>query len=66
VLIALLLEQVFVVDNKCKFALIRIPAYKSYRKFLFRVHDWLKVHMHWKRRDQKKQLTQLLVASYLE
>ena len=52
------------VDNKGKFALIRVPAQKSCRKFLDRVHDWLKGHMHWRRRDQQKQLTQMLNGFY--
>ena len=52
------------VDNKGKFALIRIPAQKSCRKFLDRVHEWLTGHMHWKRRDQQKQLTLMLNGFY--
>lgn len=51
-------------DNKGRFALVRIPTIKSCRKFLDRVHTWLKGHMHWKRRDQQKQLTKMLNGFY--
>jgi hypothetical protein len=51
-------------DNKGKFTLVRIPAKKSCRKFLDRVHCWLKKHMHWKRRDQQKQLVKMLNGFY--
>lgn len=52
------------VGTKGEFALIRIPTVKSCRKFLDRVHKWLKGHMHWKRRDQQKQLTSMLQGFY--
>ncbi|GAB6172401.1 group II intron reverse transcriptase/maturase [Paradesulfitobacterium aromaticivorans] len=52
------------VGTKGEFALIRIPTVKSCRKFLDRVHMWLKGHMHWKRRDQQKQLTSMLQGFY--
>ncbi len=29
-----------------------------------RVHDWLKKHSHWKRRDQQRQLSQMLTGFY--
>ena len=51
-------------DQQGKFALIRIPSSKSCRKFLDKTHEWLKVHMHWKRRDQQKQLTIRLRGFY--
>ncbi len=51
-------------DTKSKFALIRIPAVKSCRKFLDKVHVWLEHHRHWKRRDQQKQLTMMLNGFY--
>jgi len=47
-----------------QFALIRKPTVKSCRKFLDRVHKWLKEHSHWKRRDQQKQLTSMLRGFY--
>ena len=52
------------VDKNGKFALVRIPTVKSCRKFLDRVHDWLKKHSHWKRRDQQRQLSQMLTGFY--
>lgn len=39
------------IGRKGEFALVRIPAVKSCRKFLDNVHQWLKVHSHWKRRE---------------
>lgn len=51
-------------DKNGRFALIRIPTVKSCRKFLDRAHTWLKGHMHWKRRDQQKQLTRMLNGFY--
>jgi group II intron reverse transcriptase/maturase len=50
--------------NNGQFALIRKPTVKSCRKFLDRVHKWLKEHNHWKRRDQQKQLTSMLKGFY--
>jgi group II intron reverse transcriptase/maturase len=51
-------------DNKGKFALVRIPSTKSCRKFLSNTHDWLKTHMHWKRRDQQRHLRTKLQGFY--
>ncbi len=52
------------VDRGGKFALVRIPSHTSCRKFLARTKDWLKGHMHWKRRDQQRQLTTRLRGFY--
>jgi group II intron reverse transcriptase/maturase len=52
------------IGNNGQFALIRKPTVKSSRKFLDRVHKWLKEHNHWKRRDQQKQLTSMLKGFY--
>jgi group II intron reverse transcriptase/maturase len=51
-------------DSNGKFALVRIPCQKSCRKFLDRTHEWLKRHMHWKRRDQQRHLTAMLRGFY--
>lgn len=51
-------------DRKGRFAVIRIPCRKSLRKFLDRVHRWLVVHRHWKRRDQQAHLTTMLRGFY--
>lgn len=47
-----------------KFTLVRIPSQKSCRKFLDRVHAWLKGHSHWRRRDQQVQLRARLWGFY--
>jgi RNA-directed DNA polymerase len=52
------------IDRSGKFALIRIPSVRSCKKFLARVHEWLKKHQNWKRRDQQKRLTQMLCGFY--
>lgn len=52
------------IGNNGQFALIRKPTVKSCRKFLDKVHKWLKGHSHWKRRDQQKQLTSMLNGFY--
>ncbi|WP_290649966.1 group II intron reverse transcriptase/maturase [Aquisalimonas sp.] len=52
------------VDRGGKFALVRIPCVKSCRKFLAKTKDWLKRHMHWKRRDQQRQLASMLRGFY--
>jgi group II intron reverse transcriptase/maturase len=52
------------VDQKGKFTLVRIPAYQSCREFLDRTHEWLKGHMHWKRRDQQAHLATMLKGFY--
>ena len=46
------------------FALVRIPGAKSCRRFLDRTHDWLKAHMHWRRRDQQAHLRIMLQGFY--
>ena len=51
-------------DRNGKVAIVRIPSTKSCRKFLDRTHDWLKRHMHWKRRDQQHHLTLMLRGFY--
>jgi group II intron reverse transcriptase/maturase len=51
-------------DQSGKFALVRIPSQKSCRKFLANTKEWLKRHMHWKRRDQQRQLTARLRGFY--
>lgn len=51
-------------DKTGKFALIRIPSQKGCRKFLDSTSEWLKKHMHWKRRDQQKHLTAMLKGFY--
>lgn len=52
------------IDRGGKFALVRIPCVKSCRKFLAKTKEWLKGHMHWKRRDQQRQLTLMLRGFY--
>ena len=52
------------VDAKGKFAVIRIPAEKSCRKFLDNTSAWLKRHRHWRRRDQQRYLTSQLKGFY--
>lgn len=52
------------IDRGGKFTLVRIPTRKSCRKFLDRVHDWLNGHLHWRRRDQQKHLSQMLNGFY--
>jgi len=47
-----------------KFALVRIPSKKSCRKFLDQTHDWLKTHMHGRRRDQQAHLRMMLQGFY--
>ena len=44
------------VDARGKFAVVRIPAEKSGRKFLQSTAAWLKRHRHWRRRDQQRHL----------
>lgn len=51
-------------DKSGEFALVRIPKQTSCRNFLDRTDQWLKKHMHWKRRDQQKHLTQMLNGFY--
>ena len=52
------------VDTKGKFAVVRIPAEKSCRKFLDHTYAWLKRHRHWRRRDQQRYLTSQLKGFY--
>lgn len=51
-------------DQGGKFAVVRIPCLKSCRKFLANSKEWLKGHMHWKRRDQQRHLTMMLRGFY--
>lgn len=51
-------------DRGGRFAVIRLPSVKSCRKFLARTHKWLTRHMHWKRRDQQRQLQIMLRGFY--
>lgn len=51
-------------DKGGKFTLVRIPSTKSCRKFLANTREWLKRHMHWKRRDQQRHLTTMLRGFY--
>ncbi len=51
-------------DRGGKFTLVRIPCVKSCRKFLAKTKEWLKRHMHWKRRDQQRQLDSMLRGFY--
>lgn len=51
-------------DQGGKFALIRIPSTRSCRKFLANTKEWLKGHMHWKRRDQQRHLVTMLRGFY--
>lgn len=50
------------VDRNGKAAVVRIPSTKSCRKFLDRTREWLRRHMHWRRRDQQRELA---TASWL-
>jgi group II intron reverse transcriptase/maturase len=50
--------------RKGEFMLVRIPSVKSCRKFLDQTHAWLKAHVHWRRRDQQKQLKVRLQGFY--
>ena len=52
------------VDRGGHFALVRIPCVKSCRQFLAKTKEWLKRHMHWKRRDQQRQLVSMLNGFY--
>jgi hypothetical protein len=51
-------------DVNGKAAIVRIPSTKSCRKFLDRTHEWMKRHMHWKRRDQQRHLSSMLRGFY--
>jgi RNA-directed DNA polymerase len=52
------------VDTKGKFAVIRMPAEKSCRKFLKSTAEWLKRHRHWRRRDPQRDLSIQLKGFY--
>ena len=52
------------VDRRGKFTLVRVPSRQSCREFLDRTHEWLKKHMHWKRRDQRAYLAAMLRGFY--
>jgi len=52
------------VDRQGRFAVVRIPSQKSCRKFLDRVRQWLRAHIHWKVRDQQQKLSQMLNGFY--
>jgi RNA-directed DNA polymerase len=43
-------------DQGGKFTVVRIPSVKSCGKFLAKTKEWLKRHIHWKKRDQQQQL----------
>lgn len=52
------------VDRNGKSAVVRFPSEKSCRKFLDRTREWLKRHVHWRRRDQQRQLGSMLRGFY--
>ncbi|MDC0749701.1 group II intron reverse transcriptase/maturase [Polyangium mundeleinium] len=52
------------VDRNGKAAVVRIPSTKSCRKFLDRIHECLRRHMHWRRRDQQRELASRLRGFY--
>jgi group II intron reverse transcriptase/maturase len=52
------------IDRSGKAAIVRIPSHKSCRKFLDRTHDWLRRHIHWRRRDQQRELASRLRGFY--
>ena len=51
-------------DRKGRYAVIRIPGRKAVRKFLDRVKQWLKAHMHASPRNQQKHLSLMLRGFY--
>lgn len=51
-------------DGGGQFALIRLPSVNSCRKFLARTREWLKRHIHWRRRDQQHHLRTMLLGFY--
>lgn len=57
-------EHVCGIGKDGKFALIRIPSRKSCRRFLDRTKEWLRRHIHWRRTDQRIQLTIMLNGFY--
>jgi RNA-directed DNA polymerase len=52
------------VDRRGKFAVVRIPAHDSCRKFLDRTYEWLRSHMHENRRAQQAHLATMLRGFY--
>jgi len=52
------------VDRRGRFAVVRIPAHDSCRKFLDRTHAWLRRHMHWSPRVQQAHLATMLRGFY--
>jgi RNA-directed DNA polymerase len=51
-------------DRSERFAVVRIPSVKSCRKFLAGVHEWLRQHKHWSRREQQSHLRAMLQGFY--
>lgn len=52
------------VDRNGKFAVVRLPSQAALRRFRDRVRTWLWDHMHWKVRDQRRQLASMLRGFY--
>lgn len=52
------------IDRSGKAAVVRIPSTKSCRKFLDRTREWLRRHMHWRRREQQRELSARLRGFY--
>ncbi len=57
-------EHICGTDKNGKFALVRIPSKKSCRSFLDRTKEWLNKHIHWRRVDQRVQLSVMLIGFY--
>lgn len=51
-------------DRSGKYAVIRLPAERVLRRFRDRVRTWLMEHMHWRVRDQQRQLSRMLRGFY--
>lgn len=51
-------------DRDGQFGLIRLSSVNSCRKFLARTREWLKRHIHWRRRDQQHHLRTMLLGFY--
>jgi RNA-directed DNA polymerase len=52
------------VGRNGKATVVRIPSTKSCRKFLDRTREWLRGHLHWRRRDQQRELALRLRGFY--
>jgi RNA-directed DNA polymerase len=52
------------IDRHGKAAVVRIPSHKSSRKFLDRTREWLWRHLHWRPRDQQRELASRLRGFY--